>query len=365
MPEQPNRTELKTIPLTAVQSNPWQPRKTKPVEHEFAELIESVRALGQLTPIRVRPSGQKFQIVDGELRVTALRKLGKSTVLAIVSPMSDAEMRVKAFAQNVFVQMTSEDKEKYVGFVWTTDFEAEGKTIAEMSKNVGISQATLGVYIRAFEGRGIAVRLAAAKKTRARMREMASGEMAESVELLRTEPAAARVLIKADALTGENAREVMGEPHQRRVKAAENLVERESKIKREVGKRETELRRADVEVSQARERRENQARQSAEQNWRDAQAEEERRARVELARQEASLARVARDVTAEVQRIVANLANAMVSAEELDYDYLRPAIEIEQFKALVGEQLKVAVERLNAGPALAKKLKEAHTWVGW
>jgi len=358
----PENLVMKEIRLNDVESNPWQPRKTKPTVEEFAELMESIRARGQLTPVRARPKGSRFQLVDGELRVAALRKLGKKTVLAVVAEMVDADMRAAAFAQNVFIQMTMEDKEKYVGMVWETDFKPEGKTVAEMAKAVGIGPATLGRFINAFGARRIAMKLASTKKEKDYVRDVSSREMAECLELLQKEPKAARILVKSFSLTGENAREILESAQPARMETTKMLMDAEKSVRRENVRRESQLRKAAVLASQAREQRERKSRQTVEENWRDEQAEEERQALETRRREEMTRERVAREVAAEVQRIVANHANAMASLEELDYNYLRPAIQIDEFAKLIGDQLKSAIEQLNAGPALAKKVKETHEW---
>lgn len=47
-------------------------------------LAESLKAVGQLQPIRCRPSGDKFVIVDGERRYRAARMASMTTIAAII-----------------------------------------------------------------------------------------------------------------------------------------------------------------------------------------------------------------------------------------------------------------------------------------
>jgi ParB-like chromosome segregation protein Spo0J len=45
------------------------------------ELAESILQTGQLTPILVRPDGERFVLVEGLHRLEACKKLGETTIL--------------------------------------------------------------------------------------------------------------------------------------------------------------------------------------------------------------------------------------------------------------------------------------------
>jgi len=53
-------------------------------DREITALALSIRAVGQLMPIRVRRDGESFPVVDGARRTLAMRKLGSPTIAAIV-----------------------------------------------------------------------------------------------------------------------------------------------------------------------------------------------------------------------------------------------------------------------------------------
>ncbi|MBC7817332.1 MAG: ParB/RepB/Spo0J family partition protein [Planctomycetaceae bacterium] len=63
-------------------------------EDSLHGLMLSLREVGQLVPLRVRKAGDKFVIVDGERRYRAARKLGLSTLAAIVEAKDVAEGEV-------------------------------------------------------------------------------------------------------------------------------------------------------------------------------------------------------------------------------------------------------------------------------
>ena len=96
-----NATLLQEIALTKVERNPNQPRETFPDDH-IRQLAASIKEQGLIQPITVRPiDGGRFQIVAGECRYRAHQLLGRETVRAIVQPMSDDEMRLRAIIENL------------------------------------------------------------------------------------------------------------------------------------------------------------------------------------------------------------------------------------------------------------------------
>lgn len=76
---------MKTLikPLADLHPDPNQPRKTFPDE-TLAELAQSLREVGILFPLRVRPNGAGYVIVDGERRFHAARLAGLSELPVIV-----------------------------------------------------------------------------------------------------------------------------------------------------------------------------------------------------------------------------------------------------------------------------------------
>ena len=71
-------------------------------DEQLEGLIASITAVGLLQPIRVRPVGSKFVIVDGERRFRAMYKMGRKTIATIVelNALSDAEVLQKQLISN-------------------------------------------------------------------------------------------------------------------------------------------------------------------------------------------------------------------------------------------------------------------------
>ncbi len=91
------------IKTSELRPNPKQPR-TDFSEKEIAELAESLKQLGLIQPILVRPDREnkvKFEIVAGERRWRASQKAGLPEVPVIVKHLSDRETLEIALVENV------------------------------------------------------------------------------------------------------------------------------------------------------------------------------------------------------------------------------------------------------------------------
>lgn len=82
------------IPLSAIEADPHQPRQNFD-EDKLAELAESIKLYGVLSPILVR-SGQlpgRYTLISGERRFRAAHLAGLSSIPAIVNQSDDVEGR--------------------------------------------------------------------------------------------------------------------------------------------------------------------------------------------------------------------------------------------------------------------------------
>ena len=91
---------LQEIPLSAIRPNPQQPREHFD-EESLAALAESIREVGVLQPVLVRPGGDGFELIAGERRWRAARRIGLQTIPAIVRTADDASMLQQAIIENV------------------------------------------------------------------------------------------------------------------------------------------------------------------------------------------------------------------------------------------------------------------------
>jgi ParB family transcriptional regulator, chromosome partitioning protein len=91
---------LQDIPISAIRPNPQQPREHFD-EESLAALAESIREVGVLQPVLVRAGGDGFELIAGERRWRAARRIGLQTIPALVRTADDASMLQQAIVENV------------------------------------------------------------------------------------------------------------------------------------------------------------------------------------------------------------------------------------------------------------------------
>jgi ParB family chromosome partitioning protein len=93
---------LKSIPITQIARNPFQPRQEFNAE-DLAELQESLKASGLLQPITVRrrPGKDGFELIAGERRLRAATKLGWKEIPAIIKDIDDRTILTLALVENL------------------------------------------------------------------------------------------------------------------------------------------------------------------------------------------------------------------------------------------------------------------------
>jgi ParB family chromosome partitioning protein len=89
------------LPVDRIDPNPRQPR-TVFDEESLAELVVSIREVGLLQPVVVRPTGHgRYELVMGERRWRAVRTAGLTTIPAIVRETKDDALLRDALLENL------------------------------------------------------------------------------------------------------------------------------------------------------------------------------------------------------------------------------------------------------------------------
>ena len=92
---------LADIPTAEIRPNPQQPREHFD-EEALAALADSIREVGILQPVLVRAGeGGGFELIAGERRWRAARRVGLQTVPAMVRVADDAAMLQHAIVENI------------------------------------------------------------------------------------------------------------------------------------------------------------------------------------------------------------------------------------------------------------------------
>jgi ParB family transcriptional regulator, chromosome partitioning protein len=94
---------LEELPIDSIVPNPNQPR-VHFEEESLSELAASIREIGVLQPILVRPSGNGYELLAGERRWRAARRAGLTVIPAVVRPTDDLGSVERALVENLHRQ---------------------------------------------------------------------------------------------------------------------------------------------------------------------------------------------------------------------------------------------------------------------
>ena len=91
---------LEELPTSAIQPNRFQPRDHFD-EEALGALADSIREVGVLQPILVRPVGDGYELIAGERRWRAARRVGLQMIPALVRETDDATSLQHALVENL------------------------------------------------------------------------------------------------------------------------------------------------------------------------------------------------------------------------------------------------------------------------
>ena len=97
----PKGSQFREIPMDSISANPQQPRTVFDPE-QLTELAESIKEVGLLQPIVVRPlGGGKYELVMGERRFRAGKEAGLASIPVIIRPTEEADLLRDALLENI------------------------------------------------------------------------------------------------------------------------------------------------------------------------------------------------------------------------------------------------------------------------
>jgi ParB family chromosome partitioning protein len=92
---------LEQVAVSAISPNKYQPRSHFD-EEELTSLAESIRAVGVLQPVLLRPTGEgTYELIAGERRWRAARRVGLQSIPALVRETADTQSLEQALVENV------------------------------------------------------------------------------------------------------------------------------------------------------------------------------------------------------------------------------------------------------------------------
>lgn len=136
---------LDELPLASISPNRFQPRGHFD-EEALSHLADSIREVGVLQPVLVRPAGEgQYELIAGERRWRAARRVGLQTIPALVRETDDAAALEQALVENVHRDNLNPLEEAAAYQQLIEDF---GLTHDEVASRVGRSRATVTNTLR-------------------------------------------------------------------------------------------------------------------------------------------------------------------------------------------------------------------------
>jgi ParB family chromosome partitioning protein len=88
------------LPVSTIQPNRYQPREHFG-EEQLSALADSIREVGVLQPVLVRPADDGYELIAGERRWRAARRAGLQAIPALIRTTDDASALEHALVENV------------------------------------------------------------------------------------------------------------------------------------------------------------------------------------------------------------------------------------------------------------------------
>lgn len=138
---------LAELAVAEIEPNPHQPRSQFD-EDALASLAASIRELGVLQPILVRPVDGRYELIAGERRWRAARRAGLERIPAVIRTIDDSTSLEQAVVENLHRQDLNPLEEAGAYQQLVEDF---GLTQEEIARRVGRSRSSVANILRLFQ----------------------------------------------------------------------------------------------------------------------------------------------------------------------------------------------------------------------
>ncbi len=141
---EPATEKVLAIDIDQIRPNPFQPRRDI-AEEKIDELAQSIKSAGLIQPIAVRRASSGYQLVVGERRLLACRKLGWKKISASIKTLSDNDMAMLALIENLQRENLNfiEEASGYLSLMKNFNLTQE-----VLAQRLGKSQSTIANKVR-------------------------------------------------------------------------------------------------------------------------------------------------------------------------------------------------------------------------
>lgn len=144
IPQSEPGSNLENIPVSRIRTNPSQPRKEFDSE-ALGSLTESIREVGVLQPVVVRPDGFDYVLVAGERRWRAAQQAGLGEIPALIRETDESGQLTEALIENLQREDLSPLEEAAAYRQLEEDF---GLTHTQIGERVGRSRTAVTNTLR-------------------------------------------------------------------------------------------------------------------------------------------------------------------------------------------------------------------------
>ena len=137
--------EVQTIELSKIK--PTQNYRKMDDQDDVSTLMASIKRNGLLQPVVVKKNGSKFELLAGNRRFTAVKKLGSKTIDAVIRPGRESK-RVINLIENI--QRKNPSSYEVGRGLWEIHTK-EGLTLPEISVRVGFTIGQMNRFIALFK----------------------------------------------------------------------------------------------------------------------------------------------------------------------------------------------------------------------
>lgn len=130
--------------IERIRPNPYQPRRNF-TDSDLQDLSDSIRSQGIIQPLLVRKTGNGYELVAGERRLRAARKVGLAQVPVVVKEVTDAEMLEMSLVENIQREALNPIEEAEAYHRLMHEF---GLTQEQAAARVGKSRSAVANFLR-------------------------------------------------------------------------------------------------------------------------------------------------------------------------------------------------------------------------
>jgi ParB family chromosome partitioning protein len=138
------QAQIRQIPVDEIVPSPYQPR-TVFNEEKLDELCQTIRVHGVIQPIVVRKKDGVFELIAGERRLRAVKKLNMPTIPAVIREMSDSQAAAAALIENLQREGLTAIEEAHA---YQKLMELHQLTQESLAQRLGKGQSTIANKLR-------------------------------------------------------------------------------------------------------------------------------------------------------------------------------------------------------------------------